>query len=271
MVNHVEGHHEITTKNKLFSNITQFMDSREELCFAELLPLTFCIEVKLSDVDDCSINDALSHFKSIFKLLKTHSEDLLQRKPEQEFGEPDLTAQPLRKNRQPLLLPTSHFVGSNVWILKPTGLNRGKGIHVVNSFKALKSQVKYYCQDAQKQNQMPSLPRNLVQDRKNFVIQKYIERPMLLNNRKFDIRVWALLTQDMDLYFFREGYLRLSSKPFALDNFQDEITHLTNVAIQKYSKLFGKTEDGNQLSFADLRSYMRKNNFLADFDKDVLP
>lgn len=94
---------------------------------------------------------------------------------------------------------------------------------------------------------------------------------MLINKRKFDIRVWVLLTQDMDLYFFREGYLRLSSKPFTLDNFQDEITHLTNVAIQKYCKLFGKTEDGNQLSFADLRSYMRKTNCRADFDRDVMP
>ena len=28
----------------------------------------------------------------------------------------------------------------------------------------------------------------------SFVIQKYIECPMLINNRKFDIRVWTIIT-----------------------------------------------------------------------------
>lgn len=44
-----------------------------------------------------------------------------------------------------------------------------------------------------------------------FIIQKYIERPLLINSRKFDIRVWVSMTHEGDVFFFREGYLRTSS------------------------------------------------------------
>ena len=32
-----------------------------------------------------------------------------------------------------------------MWILKPTSLNRGKGIHVVADFKKLKRLIRDYC------------------------------------------------------------------------------------------------------------------------------
>ena len=50
-----------------------------------------------------------------------------------------------------------------------------------------------------------------------FIIQKYVERPLLIYKRKFDIRVWVLLNQDHDLFFFKEGYLRTSSSEFGID------------------------------------------------------
>jgi len=39
-------------------------------------------------------------------------------------------------------MPLGHFQGKNIWILKPTGLNRGKGIHVVDDPKEMKRIIK---------------------------------------------------------------------------------------------------------------------------------
>jgi len=51
----------------------------------------------------------------------------------------------------------------------------------------------------------------------SFIIQKYIERPLLIKNRKFDIRVWVFINYDLNCYFFKEGYLRTSSSEFVID------------------------------------------------------
>jgi len=35
------------------------------------------------------------------------------------------------------------------------------------------------------------------------ILQKYIERPLLYMNKKFDIRVWVLLNHKLDIYLFK--------------------------------------------------------------------
>lgn len=85
----------------------------------------------------------------------------------------------------------------------------------------------------------------------SFVIQKYVEKPLLIKKRKFDIRVWVLVTHDAKCYMFREGYIRTSCEEFSLsqESISKAYVHLTNNAVQKNSENYGKFEDGNQLSF----------------------
>lgn len=61
-----------------------------------------------------------------------------------------------------------------------------------------------------------------------WVIQKYIEKPLLYKGRKFDIRVWAFSTSSQELYFYNVGYLRTSSIEFTTKDMADVGIHLTN-------------------------------------------
>lgn len=60
-----------------------------------------------------------------------------------------------------------------------------------------------------------------------------------MHKRKFDIRVWVLVNHEMDVYFFSEGYLRMSSAEFGINRLEDEYVHLTNNAIQKNCPNYG--------------------------------
>jgi hypothetical protein len=178
----------------------------------------------------------------------------------------------LRDSPTKYIMPYCHFIGGNYWILKTTYQNRGIGIHVFKSISQLISIILSYTKNIKhdeaadkgkedekdKNSQENKLKNNLqvfsspiqITKSMSFIIQKYIERPFLIYNRKFDIRVWVLINQDMEVYFFKEGYLRTSALGYKLDNCQDNMVHLTNNAVQKNAKEYGKFEDGNQLNFA---------------------
>jgi Tubulin-tyrosine ligase family. len=142
------------------------------------------------------------------------------------------------KKPSPYLKPKLHktfLQGYNVWVLKPTGLNRGRGIEIFNTLEALNSYINVFFEgrrakrvkkedeyesdeedESEDDNKLPNyqgmpdfdvfLSVGPVVKSHTFVIQKYIENLLVVNNRKFDIRVWILVTQDMQLYFFKYLY-----------------------------------------------------------------
>ena len=97
--------------------------------------------------------------------------------------------------------------------------------------------------------------------------------PLLINNRKFDIRLWVLLTHQLQFLLFKEGYIRTSSQPFTLDPnlILNPFIHLTNNAIQKYSKNYGQFEAGNQLSFQQLQQYFDEHGIECNFKRQIIP
>jgi len=95
------------------------------------------------------------------------------------------------------------------------------------------------------------------------VIQKYIERPLLYRGRKFDIRLWVMLTHKMDVYVFKEGHLKASSLPYNLSDISSFI-HLTNYSVQKYCDNFSKFEEGNEISFNSFQKFLDSNEYTGE-------
>jgi tubulin---tyrosine ligase len=88
-----------------------------------------------------------------------------------------------------------------------------------------------------------------------WIAQKYIERPLLYRRRKFDIRLWALVTSDFKIYKFNQGYVRTTSEIYEADS-QDKFVHLTNECLQNKSSSYSKHEEGNTISFFDLQNFL---------------
>ena len=109
-----------------------------------------------------------------------------------------------------------------------------------------------------------SLIRNSRQERKKhyqsnkIILQKYIEQPLLYNGRKFDVRMWVLLSYDMKVYVFKEGHLKATSYKYNLES-KDSFVHLTNYSVQKYSDDFSKFERGNEISFDEFQKCLEKD------------
>lgn len=94
----------------------------------------------------------------------------------------------------------------------------------------------------------------------------------MYKQRKFDIRMWAVLhitdnPSQFDIYFFNEGYLRTSSNEY---NVHDDniMVHLTNNCLQVQDKsTFGKHEVGNTVSFAEFQAFL--NEEYRDLQVDI--
>jgi len=91
-------------------------------------------------------------------------------------------------------------------------------------------------------------------DERTYIIQKYIDYPLLVHKRKFDFRCYGMLTSingTLKGFAYHDGYVRTSSREFNLDDVSDPFIHLTNDAIQQHAEDYGKYENANKISLAD--------------------
>ena len=86
---------------------------------------------------------------------------------------------------------------------------------------------------------------------------RYIDNPYLISGKKFDIRVYILVTSYLPLkvWLYRSGFARFSNTRFSLSSISDQYVHLTNVAIQKTAPAYDP-EKGCKWSLQELMMYL---------------
>ena len=115
--------------------------------------------------------------------------------------------------------------GKGRWIVKPPALARGEGIKVINKW-----------------SQIPST--------RPLIVQRYVARPYLINETKFDLRLYLLVTSvnPLRLYLYDDGLVRFASNKYSNESskVQDLFTHLTNYSINKKSSSYVSNETSEE-------------------------
>lgn len=129
--------------------------------------------------------------------------------------------------------------GKDTYIAKPTAGCQGKGILLAKKWKDLEC----IAQKSKMVNDFTGRQRSQTE----YVVQRYISQPLLIDSLKFDLRLYVIVTSVVPLraYLFKEGLARFCTVPYQPPkeaNLHDTCMHLTNFAVNKKSKDFQPSE-----------------------------
>jgi len=212
-------------------------------------------------------NQRINHFRNHFELTR---KDLLVKNIKRACRQAQRDGQPEEVKRYNACTPTtfvlpqehSMFVeefkkqpSGTIWIMKPIGKAQGRGIFLLDKL----SQINNWKQDF-KWLKKDDDRRNDDEDKKEpepYVIQKYLSSPLLIGGKKFDLRLYVLVTSysPLTVYMYRSGFARFSHSRFSMDDIANSQVHLTNVAIQKQNDNYDEKR-GGKWDLQHLKSYL---------------
>ena len=265
-VNHFEFHKEITNKANTFINLFRYCEFNDIDLFS-FYPLTIILSSNI-DYLQTQIEGFKRCYEDISKLLSDNGNN--DNNTEENINENNnfyinyfyVNLSKKIGTRQKIKIPSTFYSGKNLWLLKRTNLNRGREMKVLSNKDEIIKEINNIFEG---KKQKPN----------NLIIQKYLEKPLLYNGRKFDIRIWVLfLYGSIDnlysVYVFKEGHLKACSDEFNIDN-DNLFIHLTNYSVQKHNKNFSKSEIGNEISFKMFQEELNRQKINKNFKKDIFP
>jgi hypothetical protein len=119
-----------------------------------------------------------------------------------------------------------------IWIRKPVARGRGIGVAVLTDVEA-------YARERAREREHGSE-----------LVQRYVERPLLLEGTKSEVRSYVLVAcTDPLLVLYHDGTVRLTSLPYARGDWQNPLRHVTNTYRQKQASPALWQERGSALKW----------------------
>ncbi|OAJ37912.1 hypothetical protein BDEG_21882 [Batrachochytrium dendrobatidis JEL423] len=157
----------------------------------------------------------INHFPMSFEIGRKDRMYMNNMEMRERFGHSGLDFTP-----ETFILPRSRrilkrgFSKYPLWILKPPASARGNGIRVINKWS--------------------EIPK-----KRDLICSQYISNPFLVYQRKFDLRLYVVVTSfdPLRIYLYKDGIVRFASEPyqhnFTTKNIRNRFVHLTNYSINK--------------------------------------
>ena len=107
-----------------------------------------------------------------------------------------------------------------------------------------------------------------------YVVQQYISKPLLLDDYKFDLRIYVLVTgcSPLRIFVHEEGLARLATEKFVPPNgtnLKDMCMHLTNYAVNKSNPNFVFNTSANKSDVGHKRSLSWTMGYFSELGYDV--
>uniref|UniRef100_A0A2K6GA22 Tubulin--tyrosine ligase-like protein 5 n=1 Tax=Propithecus coquereli TaxID=379532 RepID=A0A2K6GA22_PROCO len=129
------------------------------------------------------------------------------------------------------------------WIVKPVASSRGRGVYLINN-------------------------PNQISLEENILVSRYINNPLLIDDFKFDLRLYVLVTSydPLVIYLYEEGLARFATVRYdqGAKNIRNQFMHLTNYSVNKKSGDYVSCDDpevedyGNKWSMSAMLRYLKQ-------------
>lgn len=107
-----------------------------------------------------------------------------------------------------------------------------------------------------------------------FVVQRYLDSPLLVDGFKFDLRVYVIIsgTKPVNAFVCEEGLARFCTVPYekpTKENLKNDYMHLTNYSINKMSDDYVESEDFLEINKASKRTFTSLFKSLREENVDI--